>query len=205
MVTNNSCNYSPTQYAVQVGNSNGALTSLSAGVSNSALQGVTGADPSFTTIPEIVGLGISSASTGTGLTFDGSNTLANYALGTWIPTLSFAGASVGITYSTQIGNYTQIGNIVYYYFNVVLTNKGSSTGEARISLPINLSSIIPPTFPLTLNNVTFVLPMVEVHPFPSAQYARFVQSSNTGSGNSSLSNTAIANNSSFIATGFYYV
>src|SRR6185436_11644706 len=54
---------------------------------------------------------------------------------------NFGGGTTGITYSTQTGQYTQIGNIVYYLINIVLTSKGSSTGTAQISgLPVTASS-----------------------------------------------------------------
>jgi hypothetical protein len=51
----------------------------------------------------------------------------------WTPVLSFGGASTGITYSTQSGYYTQIGKLVYYNAQIVLTNVGSATGNALIS------------------------------------------------------------------------
>jgi len=56
-----------------------------------------------------------------------------YEEGTFTPTITFGGASVGITYSTQNGLYTRIGNVVYVVANVRLTSKGSSTGTANIA------------------------------------------------------------------------
>lgn len=205
MPTNNSCNYSPTQHAVQVGGLNGSITSIAVGASNSVLQGSTGADPSFTTTPQIVGLGIGAASTGSGLTFDGSNTLANYSVGTWTPTLSFSGASVGVTYSTQQGNYTRIGNTIFFHINLVLTSKGSSTGECRITLPFMQWANAAPRFMAQLQNVTFTLKFVDAQTQASTQYVRFVQTNNINAGNTALSDTAIANNSSFILSGYYFV
>jgi len=67
-----------------------------------------------------------------------ASTITDKALGrvgTYTPTLSFSGASVGITYSDQTGNYLKIGKAVFFHFNVQLTNKGSSVGDARITLP----------------------------------------------------------------------
>lgn len=55
---------------------------------------------------------------------------------TWLPVLSFGGASVGITYSTQMGTYTRIGNVITFTLQLVLSNKGSSTGIAAITLPL---------------------------------------------------------------------
>ncbi|MGH3054670.1 MAG: hypothetical protein ACRDL7_06800, partial [Gaiellaceae bacterium] len=40
---------------------------------------------------------------------------------------------VGITYSTQTGNYLIIGPLVWINLKIVLTSKGSSTGTAQIA------------------------------------------------------------------------
>lgn len=55
------------------------------------------------------------------------------AAGNLTPVLSFGGASVGITYGSQKGEYSQIGNTVSYAIQINLTSKGSSTGVAVIS------------------------------------------------------------------------
>ncbi len=61
------------------------------------------------------------------------NTLDDYEEGTFTPVISFGGASVGITYSTQSGVYTKIGNLVVLNVFMVMTSKGSSTGNAVFS------------------------------------------------------------------------
>jgi len=62
-----------------------------------------------------------------------ANTLDDYEEGTWTPTLSFSGASTGITYgASTLGRYTKIGNLVTATGMLVLTNKGSATGPAQI-------------------------------------------------------------------------
>jgi len=72
-----------------------------------------------------------------------ANTLDDYEEGTWTPTITFGGSSTGITYaaSSQIGTYTKIGNLVTIRAYIGLSNKGSSTGAARIAdlpfTPIN--------------------------------------------------------------------
>ena len=55
-----------------------------------------------------------------------------YEQGTFTPTIAFGGASVGITYTTQLGRYERIGRSVFITGSVVLSNKGSSTGVATI-------------------------------------------------------------------------
>ena len=68
-----------------------------------------------------------------------SNKLDAYEEGTWIPVLSFGNASVGITYiaNAQNGKYTRIGNRVFFDIAISLSSKGTSTGTARITLPLS--------------------------------------------------------------------
>lgn len=61
------------------------------------------------------------------------NTLDDYEEGAWTPGIAFGGASVGITYAVQVGNYTKVGNLVNASCNVELTSKGSSVGSAFIT------------------------------------------------------------------------
>ncbi len=61
------------------------------------------------------------------------NTLDDYEEGTWTPTISFDGASTGITYDIHRGKYTKIGNTVNLSCYIVLTSKGSSVGYAIIN------------------------------------------------------------------------
>jgi hypothetical protein len=62
-----------------------------------------------------------------------ANTLDDYEEGTWTPTVQFGGASTGITYSTQVGYYTKVGNRFLVDAIVQLSNKGSATGAARVA------------------------------------------------------------------------
>jgi hypothetical protein len=93
--------------------------------------------PSFGTT---IGIGGSTASaSGSGITFPATqspstdaNTLDDYEEGTWTPSLTFSGLSVGLTYSSRSGSYIKIGRIVYVNLSIVLSSKGSSTGDATI-------------------------------------------------------------------------
>jgi hypothetical protein len=63
-----------------------------------------------------------------------------YEEGDWTPTLSFGGATVGMT-GTFTGHYTRIGRLLTANFIIALTNKGSSTGNADIrNLPYAINS-----------------------------------------------------------------
>jgi hypothetical protein len=89
------------------------------------------------------------SSDGAGITFPATqsastnaNTLDDYEEGTWTPSITFGGAAVGITYSGYTGGtYSKIGNRVFVTAIVELSNKGSSTGSARIiGLPFTNAS-----------------------------------------------------------------
>jgi hypothetical protein len=55
----------------------------------------------------------------------------------WTPNLQINGSSAGITYTTRVGAYQQIGNAVHISCNIVLSNKGASNGNVTISnLPV---------------------------------------------------------------------
>jgi hypothetical protein len=56
-----------------------------------------------------------------------------YATGTWTPALNLNGSPTGITYSSQLGTYTQLGRLILCEFRLVLTSKGASNGAATIT------------------------------------------------------------------------
>jgi hypothetical protein len=62
-----------------------------------------------------------------------ANTLDDYEEGTFTPAIAFGGAAVGVTYSTQSGSYTKIGNRVFYALRLVLTSNGTSVGVVTIT------------------------------------------------------------------------
>ena len=81
---------------------------------------------------------------GNGIDFSaaGGDVLAYYDESTWTPTLVFGVGSTGITYSTRAGTYTRIGRTVTIRFEILLSSKGSSTGEASITgLPFSAAAL----------------------------------------------------------------
>jgi Protein of unknown function (DUF2793) len=61
-----------------------------------------------------------------------ANTLDDYEEGSWTPTFTAATTPpTGVTYSTQSGGYTKIGNLVTVWFYMALSSKG--TGGAGIA------------------------------------------------------------------------
>ncbi len=82
------------------------------------------------------------------------NTLDDYEEGTFTPAMTFGGASVGITYTTQAGNYTKIGDRILYNFTIILSNKGSSNGNLFVtSLPFIAKSVTGHAPPVNLRIV----------------------------------------------------
>ena len=142
-------------------NSLGALRALAQSSQEGTLEARVLSSGSITTIgtfsttglkiKTIISVGDATPSTsGAGITFPATqsassdaNTLDDYEEGTWTPTVTFGGASVGITYNTTFtgATYTKIGNRVCISGFLLLTNKGSSTGSARIAnLPFTSES-----------------------------------------------------------------
>lgn len=134
------------------------------------------------------------------------NTLDDYREAVFTPTISFGGASVGITYSSQSGFFTKIGREVHFRLIIGLTAKGSSTGAASIDdLPFNSNA--------TVNNFS----AVSMRP-RNTSFADMMQgfiSTNTSSISleeitnagtvTSLDDTNFTNTSSFIISGSYMV
>lgn len=68
-------------------------------------------------------------------------TVAGPRSGTWTPALTFGGGSTGLTYTFRSGSYYRLGNLVFATYVIVVNNKGSSTGDAKIGgLPFSMAS-----------------------------------------------------------------
>lgn len=73
----------------------------------------------------------------------GNPTFTWDTVGTFTPGISFGGASVGVTYGTQAGFYLHFGQLVLFWIQLILTSKGSSTGNALITgLPVTASGAV---------------------------------------------------------------
>lgn len=63
--------------------------------------------------------------------------LASYAASTWTPTVTFGGASTGITYTRQVGAYREFNDWIWLTCRVTLSSKGTATGSANLEgLPV---------------------------------------------------------------------
>lgn len=120
------------------------------------------------------------------------------------PVLSFGGASTGITYNVQYGNYTQIGNIVFYAFQIALSSKGSSTGGAAFTgLPVTVGNSIAGSASfapiLQYSNVTVVGNLM-CAPHPTSTRADILDTAGTHQ----LTDVQFADNTNIVGCGFYF-
>lgn len=108
------------------------------------------------------GTGVATLTSGQALIGNGASAFTSvvYTTPTAItPVLQFGGASVGITYTTQLGNYWQIGKLVFIEVNIVLSAKGSSVGDATVlmtGLPASITQVASIPLSLTVSNLGFV-------------------------------------------------
>jgi hypothetical protein len=137
-----------------------------------------------------------------------ANALDDYEEGTFTPTMAFDGASVGITYLTQAGKYTKVGNKVSFSVVLTLSNKGSSTGNVSIAgLPYNISPATNADFiPITIGafiNITFntVPACVGIVNTNTVIFDEYI----SGGAQTALTNADFANDSTIRIAGFYFV
>ena len=72
------------------------------------------------------GINFSATSDASGMA---SELLDDYEEGTWTPVLTFGGGTTGISYSQQTGRYTRVGDVVHVFFVILLSSKGSASGN----------------------------------------------------------------------------
>jgi hypothetical protein len=147
LVTNGSGTLSWATASASPGGSTTQLQYNNAGAFG-GISGVT-SDGTRITASTTIGVGGATPSTsGSGISFPATasassdaNTLDDYEEGTFTPAIDFGGASVAITYSDQLGFYTKIGNLVTCQIRIVLSSKGTSSGDATITgLPFTAAS-----------------------------------------------------------------
>lgn len=121
------------------------LYRASAGVINVAVLGVSAMSFTANGVNAAKGMRLGNAANADGTVLDW------YEEGTFNPTVTFGGASVGLTYSaTRTGKFTRVGNVVTYELQVGVSAKGSSVGTMNIGgLPYAAAGVpsIPNLFP----------------------------------------------------------
>ena len=72
-----------------------------------------------------------------------SELFADYEEGEWTPDLTFSTSSTGISYNYRGGRYIKVGNLVHCSAYIFLSSKGSGSGYAEVSLPIQPMNAAP--------------------------------------------------------------
>ncbi len=146
------------------------------------------------------GTGVTAASQGTG-------GVALAATSTFTPTLLFGGLGVGITYTTQTGHYTRIGDTIVFSINIILSNKGSSTGAATIqTLPfVSRTGPVNQAIGLGSENLTFANNEVPKARISSASTTITLVSSKSASTSTVIVDTDFANTTTIEITGVYLI
>jgi hypothetical protein len=81
--------------------------------------------------------------------------MAPFASDVWTPDLTFGGSSTGITYSSRSGVYLLVGKLVFVHGVLILTSKGTATGNASIgNLPVTSASSQSSWLTLVWQNMT---------------------------------------------------
>jgi len=111
-------------------NGSGVLIWAAAGGGNAFTNDVTVTSGNF--VMGTADKGIDFAVTGNSSGTMQSEVLDDYEEGIFSPTMLFAGANTGISYTEQSGTYTKIGDRVIYSIRLRVANKGSSTGSLQI-------------------------------------------------------------------------
>lgn len=175
---------------------------VSGGASADGAYGVAGVNGGGTGVATLTGLALGSGTSNfTGVTYT--------PVTAWTPNLQINGSSTGITYSpAPTGFYQQIGSMVYFNANINLSSKGASTGNVTISnLPIssgpngldNFVSIIPASVTFSTTNTTLY------GVCGTSSTVLSLNQTGTGLTPGPLVNTNLANNSSLLITGFYFI
>lgn len=194
----------PTQCILQTTNTAGTQTTAVT-ISNAQVVTLANALPVASG-----GTGITAFGTGVATAL-GQNVLGSGAIAletdtSYTPTILFGGGSTGITYSLQAGYYSKVGNVCTVSISIILTNKGSSTGNCQIILPINARATG------SSQNVAFNGPQQITYTgtclllsIGSGSTIATLYQSATASNLTVLSDTNIANNSQFHACFSYLV
>ena len=146
----------------------------------------------FGTAGKGVYLGVDSAT--------GANLLDDYEEGSWTPVITFGDGATGVGYSTgwQGGRYTKVGNIVHVTTYIILSSKGSSTGNIKITgLPFTNRNAVANTAcgALFIYNVSFANQAFLTMP-RNQTYVEFRESTEAGT-TSYLDNGNTADDSHF--------
>lgn len=198
-----------TAHSVLIGNGTSGIVQVGPVASTGAILASNGAasDPGFTTATYPL-----TTAANTMLISTSANTVTTatfIAPTSFTPTLNFGGATTGITYSTQVGFYAQIGKMVSFSINIALSSKGSATGSATITgLPVTSANdgneytflLVKADGASTTTGATFFYADLAAN---SSTLSLAFQTASTG-GAATLADTNFVNTSIIRVTGLYF-
>lgn len=128
-----------------------------------------------------------------------------HSTGEFLPTVKFGGAGVGVTYTTQNGRYVRTINLVYFQIEILLSSKGSSTGNVTIEdLPFAAKSTTPTKQgPFACEVLTSTLSDKQFYGLITQATSKLSLFIVSGTGNAAVANTQINNTTSIWVTGMY--
>lgn len=133
-----------------------------------------------------------------------NETLSTYDQGTWSPVITGSTGNPTITYTLQSGQYTRIGNVVFFSFSVTINTISGGSGNAEFSLPLTVGATLPtvarPTridLPGTSAGVVFV-------PVATTAIGQ-LQAIQDDSTSSPVQISNLAANDNLLAAGLYFV
>jgi hypothetical protein len=129
-----------------------------------------------------------------------------YQEGTFTPTVSFGGASTGVTYETRTASATRIGNRVFFSIYVKLSSKGSSTGDLEIGdLPYTVNTTYPSNYTVSCGGLNTGTGDSNIDAVPSTDVNKiFVRKQVSGSA-ITITDADVTNSTYFNITGSYQV
>jgi hypothetical protein len=133
-----------------------------------------------------------------------------YSTGSFTPSLTIGGSAVGITYSVQAGKYVVLGNVVFITVEIILTSKGSNSGNLVVTgIPFNSWGTTHPTIDLlggTSGGITLDAGYTYFHGLVVATTNNILMiEDNTSGGNAAImQNTNISNTAGWNFSGFYW-
>lgn len=138
------------------------------------------------------------------ITFGSGSEFDTYVEGTWTPAVD-ASTSPTVTYTTQEGYYTQIGNTVFYSLYIDIATYSGGSGNIFISLPLTATahrtvatvSYSGVDLAATTTDVVFI-------PQASESYGFMIQAQDDGT-TAGIDATALAAGDVLRISGFYFV
>ena len=142
----------------------------------------------------------------------GQITTANFPSGTWNPVITGSSANpTSITYAYQVGEYQQIGNIVFYTLRIIISalTIGAASGQLQISSPPITSVGTTANTP----GATAVIQGLAIDVGTSyiagritngTELINLMEMSSTGGNNVTMSITNLTSSSDISISGFYF-